>query len=482
MKIILILIFVSLNIFAQNAGLEYITVSGDSLVGKVLNGEAVREVYGNVVLTQGNIIITCKKAIQFILRNDAELIGNVNVVQENLTITTEKGFYYGNLKKAETKSKVRLDDKKVILTADIGDYYFDEDRAYFQDNVKLYDTATTLTSSILNYYKDQNRAVAIGNVKIIDTENIITADTLEHYRDSRITFASNRVKITNNTNNIVIYGDHLEDYAQRKYTVINKNPVFIQVDTSYAIPQDSLSIALESDTASTMVIDTLVIKAMVMESYRDTLNIFEAKDSVEIVRGAFASKNDYTIYYKDEDKIITKKIGETSIQPKLWYENSQITGDSIVIYLRESKIWLIEINKNSFIHSQHEIYQSRFDQLSGEKIIIDFVDGAIDKTEILGSVYSIYYLYEEDTPNGLTKSSAQSAEIRFSDNLVSEVRLFGSTTSDYYPENMVEGKEATYLLPQFVLFANRPNKSNLLQFITHDMKEKIKNDSNQTKQ
>lgn len=120
--------------------------------------------------------------------------------------------------------------------------------------------------------------------------------------------------------------------------------------------------------------------------------------------------------------------------------------------------------------------------MSGEKIIIDFVDGAIDKTEILGSVYSIYYLYEEDTPNGLTKSSAQSAEIRFSDNLVSEVRLFGSTTSDYYPENMVEGKEATYLLPQFVLFANRPNKSNLLQFITHDMKEKIKNDSNQTKQ
>ena len=403
MKISLILIFASLNIFAQNAGPEYITVSGDSLVGKVLNGEAIREVYGNVILTQGNIIITCKKAIQFILRNDAELIGNVVVVQENLTITTERGFYFGNLKKAETKSKVRLDDKKVILTADIGDYYFNEDRAYFQDNVMLFDTTSTLTSNVLNYYKNQNRAVATGKVKIIDSENIITADTLEHYRDSRITFASNRVKITNNTNNIVIYGDHLEDYAKKKYTVINKNPIFIQVDTSSAIQQDTLSITVKSDTASSIVIDTLVIKAMVMESFRDTSNIFEAKDSVEIVRGAFASKNDYTIYYKDEDKIITKKISETGIQPKLWYENSQITGDSIIVYLRESKIRLIEINKNSFIHSQHEIYQSRFDQLSGEKIIIDFVDGAIDKTEIIGSVYSIYYLYEEDTSKRINK-------------------------------------------------------------------------------
>src|SRR3989304_9084951 len=385
MKIILLIIFASLYIFAQNAGTEYMTVSGDSLVGKVLNGEAIREVYGDVVLKQGNITITCNKAIQFMLKNNAELIGNVIVVQENLTITTESGFYYGNLKKAETKSKVKLDDKKVILTADIGDYYFNEDRAYFQDNVKLYDTATTLTSNALNYYKNQNRAVAIGNVKIIDSENIITADTLEHYRGSRITFASNRGKITNNMNNIVIYGDHLEDYAQRKYTVINKNPIFIQVDTSYTKQLDTLYTAAELDTAS-IAIDTLIIKALVMESYRDTSNIFEARDSVEIVRGTFLSKNDYTIYFKDEDKIITKKIGEKSSQPELWYENSQITGDSI---------------------------------------IIDFVDGAINKTEIFGSVYSIYYLYEDDTRNGLTKSSSQSAEITFSDNQVRTVRLFG---------------------------------------------------------
>ena len=106
-----------------------------------------------------------------------------------------------------------------------------------------------------------------------------------------------------------------------------------------------------------MVIDTLVIKALVMESHRDTSNIFEAKDSVEIVRGAFASKNDYTIYYKDEDKIITKKVGDKALQPKLWYENSQITGDSIIVFLRENRIRLVEINNYAFIHSFSEIYR-----------------------------------------------------------------------------------------------------------------------------
>jgi lipopolysaccharide export system protein LptA len=470
-KIVALLVLIMTSgVTAQNTGGDYIIVTGDSLVGKLLNGEAIREVYGNVVLTQGNIRITCNKAVQFFLKNDAELIGNVIVYQENLTITTESGFYYGHLKKAETKSKVKLDDKKVILTADIGEYYFNEDRAFFQENVKLYDTATTLTSNFLNYYKNQNRAVAIGNVKIIDSVNVITADTLEHFRGSRVTFASNHVKITNNTNNIIIYGDHLEDYTQRNYTTINKNPVLIQVDTSYSKQKDTIQIEESSDSAS-IVIDTLVIKALVMESFHDTSNIFVAKDSVEIIRGEFASKNEFSIYYKDEDKIITMKTGETSAQPILWYENSQITGDSILIYLRENKIRLVEINKNSFIHSHHKIFLNRYDQISGEKITIDFLDGVINKTDIIGTVHAIYYLYDEDAPNGLTKSSGQSAEVRFSDNQVSEVRLFGSPTSDYYPENMVEGNEPTYLLPQYVLFTNRPKKPDLIKSINNEMKE-----------
>ena len=160
-----------------------------------------------------------------------------------------------------------------------------------------------------------------------------------------------------------------------------------------------------------------------------------------------------------------------SSQPKLWSENSQITGDSILIYLRESKIRSVEINNNAFIHSQNEIFQNRFDQISGEKIIIDFIDGTINKTEIFGAVYAIYFLYEEDTPNGLTKSSSQTAEIRFSNNLVSEVRLFGSPTSDYYPENMVEGNEGTYFLPQYVLFTNKPKKEDILKSIINETKE-----------
>ena len=93
---------------------QLITVIGDSLVGKMVSGESTGEVFGNVVITQGDVIINCDKAIHFISRNEAELIGNVIARKDTLTIKTPRGFYYGNLAKTRSNAGIYLDDKKVI--------------------------------------------------------------------------------------------------------------------------------------------------------------------------------------------------------------------------------------------------------------------------------------------------------------------------------------------------------------------------------
>ncbi len=459
-KIILfsgLLFFFTVNAFAQQQ--DYIIVNGDSLSGRMVDGESIRDVYGHVVLTQGNVRITCDHAIQYISKNYAELIGNVVATQDTLTITTSHGFYYGNERKAQSNSGVTLNDKKVVLTADTGIYYFDQNRAEFNSNVKLVDTSSTLTSNLLIYYKDQGKAVAVGNVKIVESKNTIQADSLVHYRDSRITFAENHVKISSTSNNSIIYGNHLEDYPQRFYTLVTKEPLFLQIDSSVYKSNDSLS---ETEKIDSIKIDTLIIKSQKMEAYRDTINIFKAEDSVQIVRGEFASKNDFTEYYRSLGKIVTKKISENSNQPIIWYDNSQLTGDSVTIFLKENKIYLLDVDKNAFILSQNQKFEKRFDQMSGSDIKIHFDDNGISETDVYGGIHSIYYLYEENNPNGLTKSSSDSARIIFSNKKVSEVKLYGSPTSEYHPENKVEGNELAFTLPGFVVYKNRPKKEDLL--------------------
>lgn len=440
------MIFFAPFIFGQQS--EPFTISGETFTGRVENDESVREVSGNVILRQGDVVITCNRAVQYLARNNAHLIGNVIAKQKNVTIYTPEGYYYGNERKAVSTSGVKLDDKKVILTAQRGEYFFSKDEAYFHQNVRLYDTATTLTSYDLTYYKLINKAVAVGNVKIVDSENLIQSDSLIHFRDDKITYAIHNVQISNLKNNSVIYGDRSENYRLKKYSIVVGNTKLIQIDTS-----------------ETKEIDTLLISAMQMEAFQDTANIFIATDSVKMVRGNFASKNEYTFYDRDKQKIITKKMKKTSPVPVLWYDYSQLTGDSVTIVLDSNKIKQMSVDNNSFILSQNGIHKNRFDQISGNKVLMYFSGNELKKTDVSGSVYSIYYTYDGDDPNGLTKSSSQTATILFENKKVDQVRLYGAPVSEYYPEKLVAGKELSYTLPGYAYYADRPTKEMLLEKI-----------------
>lgn len=448
----LLMIFLLLSMLSFSQQKEMIVVIGDSLIGRVVNGESIREVSGNVILTQGNVRITCRKAIQYLSRNDAELIGDVVATQDTLTIKTERGFYYGNLRKTSSNSGVILNDKKVILTADNGEYFFDENRAVFQSNVKLFDTTSTLTSQQLTYLRNEDRAIATNNVKIVDSVNTIFADTVDHFRKTQITFASGNVVIKNNENNSLVFGEHLEDYRQNKYTIIDKLPMLVQVDTSKST--DSLGF-------ETIRLDTLFIQCKIMEVYREPVQKFIATDSVIIIRDLFSSKNDLTVYLKDEEKIITQKISDEHNQPVLWYDNSQLTGDSITIYIEDKRIRELDVDGNAFMVSQNKNFNQRFDQSSASSIKMFFEDNKIQRAEFFGNVYSIYYLYEEEQPNGLMKANSKDAVILFEDNEVSEVKLYGSPGSEYYPEQQVNGNEKSYLLPKFIFINGRPDKQKM---------------------
>jgi len=456
-KLYLLLIFLLFSVysFSQEES-ESIRVIGDSLVGSVVNGESIREVIGKVVLTQGNVVVTCDKAIQYLSKNEAELIGNVVVHQDSLTLTTPKGFYYGDIKMTKSTSGIILDDKKVILSADSGEYFFESNLAVFESNVSLVDSVTTLNSEELFYFKNEDKAIAVGGVEIISENSVINADSLEHFRKSKTSFAFNNVKISSFENNTVVYGDHLEDYGDQKFTIIDKNPLLIQIDTSYQTREDS---------TMSMRIDTLAIKCSRMEAIRGASNLFRAIDSVEIVRGGFASLNDLTLYFRSDEKIITEKLNETALQPVLWYENSQLTGDSITIYLEDNHMKSLDVINNSFMLSQHKLHLQRYDQTSSTNVKIYFKNDKIQNAVFDGNVRSIYYLYEDEKPNGLTKSASNAATLVFMENEVSEVRLYGSPSSEYHPENKVAGIERTFTLPKVVFNENRPLKEELLRTI-----------------
>jgi hypothetical protein len=264
------------------------------------------------------------------------------------------------------------------------------------------------------------------------------------------------VRIKNLKNNTEIYGEHLEDYRERGYSKIDIKPLLMQIDTAYT---------MRADSTKEMILDTLFITSKLMEAYRDSTQRFFAIDSVNILKSNFASKNDYTVFYREEDHIITKKMDENLRQPVIWNEGSQLTGDSITIYLNKNKIKQLDVDGKSFMLSQNKIYLERYDQTSSERVKIYFADNKIVKAEFFGNVFSIYFTYEGESANGLTKSNAAETVVLFEANKVEQVKLYKNPISEYYPEPQVEGNEKTYMLPNFVLMQNKPSKDEMYKLL-----------------
>lgn len=440
--IVIFYFLLSSYIFAQ----ERVTIVGDSLIGGKIDGESIREVIGNVVITQGDVTVTCREAVQFINRNEFELTGNIVAVQDTITLFTEKGRYFGEFKMARSDTSIMMYDGNVVLSADFGTHFFDEKRSVFTSDVELFDSLNTLKSDELIYFNNLDKAVATGNVIIADSSNVIYADSLIHIRENNYTKAFENVVIKTPENNTDIFCGMLEDFGDSNYTKISINPVMIKIDTS------------ESGR-----IDTLLIAANFMESFDDENPLLKAVDSVEIVRGQFSSTNERTVYFREEDAISTYKIEGEKKQPVMWFENTQLLGDSVYIKIMDNQLHEIDIFEHSIIISKNESFEFRYDQISGDTLKLFFEESKLEFAEVFGGVLSIYYIYDENTPEGLIKATSKNAKIIFNENRVNKVNLYIEPDSEYHPEKLVKGSEKEFTLPSFMLFENRPSKESILK-------------------
>lgn len=429
------------NGISQISGNKLI-IDGDVLKGKTVDGINIREVIGNVIITQDDVKITCDKAIQYIKSNTAELIGNVIITQDSVTIRTEKGRYFGDIKIAYSDSAVHLNNGKLDLLADRGNYNLNTKIANFLGNVEFKDSVTALNSTELVYDKNLEKITAVGNVVVSDSTSKIFSDSLVHDRNSRFTEGIGNIMIYSSSNDLTIFGDTLLDDKTNNTSKIKGNPYLVQIEE------------LSDGT-----FDTLYIKSKMMESIKDSSgSVLVANDSVKIIRGNFSSINDYTIYDGKKENITILKVNDGKV-PVLWYDNNQAVGDSIFIKLENSKINHVNIIDNAILISQDSLYELRFNQMSGDTISMKFSEGKLSKTDVSGNVLSIYYLYEEGEPNGLLKSSANIIRIYFENSKVSEVKMFGSPISEYHPEKLVIDNEKSFTLPSFYIYSGKPVKS-----------------------
>jgi hypothetical protein len=155
------------------------------------------------------------------------------------------------------------------------------------------------------------------------------------------------------------------------------------------------------------------------------------------------------VYFTEADSIFMTRA------PCIWYEtgkneDNQITGESIFLKLKKRKLETAYVRGRAVAISRADtIYTERFNQMTGQEIILRFVDDKVNRINVITTATSLYYLFDNGKPNGMNVTTGDEIIVLFKEGKIDKIKALSGVEGKYYPEKMIKGKETDYNLPEF---------------------------------
>jgi lipopolysaccharide export system protein LptA len=467
---------------SQPVTIEY----ADKIVGNEETG--VTELIGNVRVVQGVTRISANRAVHYRDGNRVELIGSVRVVQPGTTLLAPRAEYDGNTRLATAPAGVTIHDGDATIRASSGTYDLYSRRASFAGGVTMTDPQGNVRAGSGEYYSDERRAEFHSGVTVTTDSGSISARDLSYWRDTQETYAQGNVVIIPKDRDAKLTGQALRHIPRAGYTVVTGSPKLVDIDTA-------------TDGSR----DTTVIVASKLEAFRtEAHEEYVATDSVRLRRGdleAMAARANYS----PDDEIVglgsgrartpaptpvepaapsdsgavtgrprdTLAAGDTAavtgrpdpnrfangVWPVVWYEESQLSGDTITVRLREKKLRAIDVVGDAMAVTEKD-QPERYDQLAGIRLLFSIADDTLRQVRCEDYASSVMFIEEDGKPNGAERLSADTILIDFVAGEAEEVSVYGPRArieGDHYPEGLVAGQERSLRLDNF-RWVDRPDE------------------------
>jgi len=450
----------------KNTGKLIEFLSAESYNIKKLDSQDFLILVGHVKIKQGNTLLYGDSIIVNTTKNSLEGFGKVHINDADSVHTyADYLIYDGNTKKAKLRKHVKLTDGRGTLTTDSLDYDVSIKIGVYKKGGKLVRDKTVLKSTEGVYYGITRDVIFRNKVTLIDPDNSILTDTLEYntysqlanfISPSKIISGSRIIKTKNGNYNL----ETRKGFLYERSSIDDSTYFFIAddmaIDDSLGLGEfrgnalykskDSLSFDLIANNIKTnrkkdvllatelpiLLIkqpkDTLYVSADTLYSARlsdlkrkipkarakegvkqdSSLNkYFEAFHHVKVYSDSLQGVAD-SLFYSLEDSTI-----RLHHQPILWVNQNQITGDTIYMLLNNKKAEQLRILNNAMAISPVDS-TDYYNQLKGNSMVVDFIDGKLHQMQTKGSAENIYFATDYDEKFiGVNHSNAQIISIDF---------------------------------------------------------------------
>lgn len=419
--------------------------------------------------------------------NRLELRGNVVIRQDTLELRAPRVDYDGVTRIGHAEGGVRLSDRDNVLTASEGDYDLNSQIAIFHQNVRIAQGKTIITSNDLTYFRATQTSIAKGNVQVKSDSGILRAAQVTHVRtlgemtavgDVSLTsdsldmtsdwmyssepqdmmFARGKVIVTAKASGTIISGDTLARFGKLNYIHVPRYPLLRIADSS--VSNDPLT------GQDIVTYDTAFVRSREMEIFQGDSARFIATDSVRMIRATFSAVGGKMIY--DQKRELIRLFA--SDRQRMWYDSTEIVGDSIAIHLKDNRVQRAYAFGRAFTTSPIELATTsasdeRMHQLQGESMTLRVEQDTVRDMLVSNNALSMYFLVNKDKLDGVNRASGDSIRLDFAGRKVRRVVVIAGTEGEYFPEAFVRGRGTAFRLNAYTReYANRPRRP---EFVNH---------------
>lgn len=302
------------------------------------------------------------------------------------------------------------------ITADHGEAYETDERAVLTGRVKMVDKGRTLTGDQATYYKKDKRAEVTGNVVMVDSGQTLTSDRLVYFRDDERIEADSRVRLESKDKKTAVTGSHGVYEEKTKHGVMIGMPRLLlrddRLDTTLTIDSDQMEVFNNEDRAL-------------------------AEGHVVMTRKGNKARCANLEYFRKEERAVLKG------KPVAEEGDNTLTGREMEVFLKDNKIVRVVVKGEALAKEtpKDTTGTSGGTEVRGDTLTMYVKNDTLDRTEVRGKAYSIYYPKEKDKDKeGKNVAKGDSINIYFGGGKIERVEIEGKAKGVYFIPKTQSGK------------------------------------------
>lgn len=409
---------------------ERVTVDGEDfyMVTDTLDFDTKNEIAvwnTPAVIDQDTAKIYSNKGRYEIRNKKAEFTGDAQYLKKDVIATADKIIYEGNKKDVSLLGQANYlsaqDTAKAdtILYNDVTQLIKLNGRAFFKNK------SNKAEGQSIAYDKKNDSFKLAGRGQIQDSTTTLIADDLDINKITKKGKASGKVIWQDTSAHILLISDSLDmDGSQDYFAAKNKEG------------KPMLSIEVDDDTLhiSAKLIKRQRIYHQVDSVHIDTSTVIIGDKEVEIFKDDMQGVADSMTYHQTDSLFTLFK------DPILWTDTTQMSGDTIKIYLKNKRVDYIDIVQNSLVITSEDLIY--FNQIRGNRIVGTFKEKALDQMKVNGNAQCIYYMLDDDKAYiGVNQTDCTLILFQFENKKIKNIRFYTEPKSILSPMDKVDHEQ-----------------------------------------